>query len=241
MERCLYYNSWNCFDCLLRTYGDSSLSEPLPSGITIMDLASSLNVIDTVKSIANTFTDGVSLEDFTVYNQGFEKKTLIPFDDSFYQHAGFNENRESRLSQQCQQMEHAGRLEILHKEPHGIFHSDLLKDQVVIIDDFQDAQLSDVTLTHDSQYVLSIKDFCETIAPGSLGYIDGDTTVSRESWKASLRATGAVIEACKQILEGKGRNGFCPVRPPGHHAGIFGQVDLCDKEISSLKKACPGY
>jgi acetoin utilization deacetylase AcuC-like enzyme len=46
----------------------------------------------------------------------------------------------------------------------------------------------------------------------------GDTPVSPESYEAALRAAGGVMAAVDAVMEGKVRNAFCAVRPPGHHA-----------------------
>ena len=50
---------------------------------------------------------------------------------------------------------------------------------------------------------------------------------------AALNAAGAVIEACDKVMSGDYRNAFCAVRPPGHHAGVFGKTfknNECDQE-----------
>ncbi|MEO3433835.1 histone deacetylase family protein [Inquilinus sp. CAU 1745] len=48
--------------------------------------------------------------------------------------------------------------------------------------------------------------------------IDGDTVISPGSGEAALRAAGAVVAAVDAVMDGQGRNAFCAVRPPGHHA-----------------------
>ena len=52
-----------------------------------------------------------------------------------------------------------------------------------------------------------------------------DTSFSKGSLQASLRATGAVLHAVDRVLGSLQRNAFCIVRPPGHHAGIDGLLD----------------
>ena len=56
-----------------------------------------------------------------------------------------------------------------------------------------------------------------------------DTAVSEKTWEASLLAAGAVIEACDAVMKEGFRNAFCAVRPPGHHAGIFGKTVMIRK------------
>ena len=53
---------------------------------------------------------------------------------------------------------------------------------------------------------------------------DRDSMISPETWQAALLSCGAVTEACDQIMSGKFKNAFCAIRPPGHHAGVFGKT-----------------
>ncbi len=57
-----------------------------------------------------------------------------------------------------------------------------------------------------------------------LARFDRDSMMSEKTWDASLIAAGAVIEACDKVMKGEVRNAFCAVRPPGHHAGVFGRT-----------------
>jgi acetoin utilization deacetylase AcuC-like enzyme len=57
--------------------------------------------------------------------------------------------------------------------------------------------------------------------------------LSSETWKAALLSTGSIIEAVDKVMTGQSRNAFCAVRPPGHHAGVFGKTfknNECDQE-----------
>jgi acetoin utilization deacetylase AcuC-like enzyme len=57
--------------------------------------------------------------------------------------------------------------------------------------------------------------------------------LSSESWEAALLASGSLIEAVDKVVSGDYRNAFCAIRPPGHHAGIFGKTfknNECDQE-----------
>jgi acetoin utilization deacetylase AcuC-like enzyme len=58
-------------------------------------------------------------------------------------------------------------------------------------------------------------------------YPDPDTTMSQGSWKAALAAAGAGITACEAVLDGRFRNAFCAVRPPGHHAEATHAMGFC--------------
>lgn len=57
--------------------------------------------------------------------------------------------------------------------------------------------------------------------------IDPDTIVSPGSWNAALRAVGGVAAAIDLVMTGQARNGFCAVRPPGHHATRDESMGFC--------------
>ncbi|MEM8954550.1 MAG: histone deacetylase [Verrucomicrobiota bacterium] len=46
----------------------------------------------------------------------------------------------------------------------------------------------------------------------------GDTIVSPRSFEVAMRASGGVLNAVDQVMEGTLERAFCAVRPPGHHA-----------------------
>ena len=52
--------------------------------------------------------------------------------------------------------------------------------------------------------------------------IDRDTCISADTWESSLLACGAVLDAVDSVIKGEAQNAFCAVRPPGHHAGVYG-------------------
>ncbi|MCF8469491.1 MAG: histone deacetylase family protein, partial [Parvibaculum sp.] len=54
-----------------------------------------------------------------------------------------------------------------------------------------------------------------------------DTSLSPGSLEAAFRAAGAVVHAVDGVVEGKARNGFCAVRPPGHHAEPETAMGFC--------------
>jgi len=57
--------------------------------------------------------------------------------------------------------------------------------------------------------------------------VDGDTMLSPGSGEAALRAAGAVVAAVDAVMAGEGRNAFCAVRPPGHHAEPARAMGFC--------------
>ncbi|MDR4507249.1 MAG: histone deacetylase [Candidatus Brocadiaceae bacterium] len=64
----------------------------------------------------------------------------------------------------------------------------------------------------------SYTEFVKRIANNGGGWLDSDTVVSVKSYNAAIHATGALLTATDLIIRGGEKNGFCLVRPPGHHA-----------------------
>lgn len=58
-------------------------------------------------------------------------------------------------------------------------------------------------------------------------HLDPDTVLSPGSGEAALRAAGAVAAAVDAVYGGEGRNAFCAVRPPGHHAEHEKAMGFC--------------
>jgi acetoin utilization deacetylase AcuC-like enzyme len=57
--------------------------------------------------------------------------------------------------------------------------------------------------------------------------LDPDTIISPGSGEAALRAAGAVCAAVDAVMVGEAANGFCAVRPPGHHAEPMRAMGFC--------------
>ncbi len=58
-------------------------------------------------------------------------------------------------------------------------------------------------------------------------HIDPDTVVCPATWRAALRAAGAAVAATDDVIDGRSRNAFCAVRPPGHHATRDQAMGFC--------------
>ena len=73
-----------------------------------------------------------------------------------------------------------------------------------------------IAKVHDRNYIESLRAACaagETFMDGS-----SDSPISPRSWDAAVRAAGAVLTAVDAVMDGRARNAFAAVRPPGHHA-----------------------
>lgn len=74
----------------------------------------------------------------------------------------------------------------------------------------------DIERAHDHEYVLKI--LHEAVVVEGFGDAGGGTRVSRGSFEIAMLAAGGVMAATDAVLQGKVRNAYALVRPPGHHA-----------------------
>ncbi|HEY3324491.1 MAG TPA: SUMF1/EgtB/PvdO family nonheme iron enzyme [Planctomycetota bacterium] len=97
---------------------------------------------------------------------------------------------------------------------------------------------------HSAEYIARVKQICSEAGEG-IKYIDtADMPVGAKSYDAALNAAGGVVVAVDAVVEGKAKNAFCAVRPPGHHAlkdkamgfCIFGNVAIAARYIQEKHK-----
>lgn len=58
-------------------------------------------------------------------------------------------------------------------------------------------------------------------------FLDADTQTSPRSYEVACLAAGALIDGMQRIVAGEVDNGFCLVRPPGHHAERNHAMGFC--------------
>lgn len=77
------------------------------------------------------------------------------------------------------------------------------------------ASLGWITTVHEPGYVERVKSDCRA----GVGYVNTpDAPASTNSYEVALMAAGGLLVAVDAVMDGKVRNAFCAVRPPGHHA-----------------------
>jgi acetoin utilization deacetylase AcuC-like enzyme len=89
------------------------------------------------------------------------------------------------------------------------------------------ASLEQITAAHPPDYVMMLKSMRPKDDDPDLVRVDADTTMSRGSWEAALRAAGAACFAVDEVVARKAQNAFCAIRPPGHHAEKDTAMGFC--------------
>jgi acetoin utilization deacetylase AcuC-like enzyme len=87
------------------------------------------------------------------------------------------------------------------------------KDLVMIRPSMPDMKY--IEAIHSKSYIQRVE---KEIQDG-ISYLDSmDTAVCSDSYNVALKAVGGSLNMCDAVMERKARNGFCAIRPPGHHA-----------------------
>ncbi|MFN3763217.1 MAG: histone deacetylase [Anaerolineae bacterium] len=67
---------------------------------------------------------------------------------------------------------------------------------------------------HTPGYIAQVR----RVAERGGGHLDADTYMNARSYDAAVMAAGGLLALVEAVVEGRVRNGFALVRPPGHHA-----------------------
>lgn len=85
------------------------------------------------------------------------------------------------------------------------------------------ATLDELTTVHQAEYISRIEAFCRQGG----GVWDGDTFMSRGSYKAALYAAGGSIAAVEAVIKKSVPGAYALIRPPGHHATSSNAMGFC--------------
>jgi len=135
------------------------------------------------------------------------RKVGFVYDDAFLLHTSPSSHPEhpDRLNALVASLKSDGLLDKLeHITPHA-------------------ASADELELIHSKAYIEEVK---QTSGRES-GWLDPDTYVCKDSYKAASLAVGGVIEAVERVVRGDINSAFCAVRPPGHHAEYDAARGFC--------------
>src|SRR5262249_25798472 len=77
----------------------------------------------------------------------------------------------------------------------------------------------ELAVYHTREYIAGIQTYVSGgPSQGTWGYADEETILCSESYEAALYAAGGAMNAMGAVLEGRVRNAYALLRPPGHHA-----------------------
>ncbi len=81
-----------------------------------------------------------------------------------------------------------------------------------------------ILLNHSQEYYDRFRSACNNKEK----YIDSpDSAISEKSYEAAMKAVSTTLSACDMIMTGEADNGFCALRPPGHHAEHGKSMGFC--------------
>jgi acetoin utilization deacetylase AcuC-like enzyme len=128
--------------------------------------------------------------------------------------------------------------EIYLKHYTGVKHPEQPERLLAILESLESAKLLDrlfriepvpversiLELCHDPGYIDEFKLAAEN---ARLFFHTHDCPLSPRTFEAALCAVGGVLKGADMVMEGKVKNCFCAVRPPGHHAERSRAMGFC--------------
>lgn len=84
----------------------------------------------------------------------------------------------------------------------------------------------ELELVHKPSYIALVRRELASVQ-GFRELSTGDTVVSKDSLEAAEFAAGGVLNAADAVMQGKVKNAFAAVRPPGHHATPTRGMGFC--------------
>lgn len=126
-------------------------------------------------------------------------KTAFLYDDIFLEHetGEGHPERAERLRTMLRRLESGGYLERLVRVP------------------VRAAEDRHLELIHNRDYIERVRRGVES---GDEYFDSVDNTVCARTYHVALSAVGGCLNMCDEVMSGRATNGFCAVRPPGHHA-----------------------
>jgi acetoin utilization deacetylase AcuC-like enzyme len=86
------------------------------------------------------------------------------------------------------------------------------------------AKDDELAAVHSREYIEVVR---REVARGNRSLSTGDTSIMSRSLDVALQAAGGVLNAVDAVFDGRAKNAFCAVRPPGHHATPTRGMGFC--------------
>jgi acetoin utilization deacetylase AcuC-like enzyme len=117
--------------------------------------------------------------------------------------------------------EHPSSARITRRTAQMIAGSELMAKMLQI--PAREATVDEVAAYHDRDYIERVR----ALTASGGGWVDRETPVAPTSWEAALLAAGASIELTNAVIDGRARNAYGMLRPPGHHALFDTGMGFC--------------
>ncbi|MFX0042998.1 MAG: histone deacetylase [Candidatus Hodarchaeota archaeon] len=90
------------------------------------------------------------------------------------------------------------------------------------------ATLEQIKYVHEEGLIREVHEVSQLAEKTSnIQYLDMDTAVSGKTYEASLFSVGGNLQAVDEIFDGRIKNAFALVRPPGHHSNSYKCAGFC--------------
>lgn len=215
ITRCVAKCSWECLVQVCK-----SLGQPFPA--RALEVATELGL-----ELGGLNDVSQNLEAAQKCDLDRSRETAIVYDMDCLGHVRLPDEADDghgRLKKIKFVVENPNRLEVLVGS-HGSLKT-LEFSNLRFVDSVAPCPLADVLRVHDWAYIKKLIDLTSSVPANSMAKLDkGDTNVTSESWRAALKASGAVVQALDLVCSETCKNAFVAVRPPGHHVSSRGAVD----------------
>lgn len=125
---------------------------------------------------------------------------------------------------------------LLHQP--GTFHPEIPERLEVIYQGIEDAGLLPMltpirAIAADRKWIEAVHDksfidrFQASCCAGQEIFESPDNQMCTDTFETAMLAAGGILNAARQVMEGKIDNAFCAVRPPGHHAERSKAMGFC--------------
>jgi acetoin utilization deacetylase AcuC-like enzyme len=88
----------------------------------------------------------------------------------------------------------------------------------------REAAIADLELVHPTSMIDAVREGC---AGSELSWIGPEARAGPGSWEPALLVVGAMLECVDAVLNGRLRNAYVCLRPPGHHSSAETPMGFC--------------